>query len=581
MEHEKIKVLVIEDSPVDQQLIIEMLSGERDGPFSVECAERLSEGLKKLEESYFDAVMLDLGLPDSFGLGTFTTVRSQAARVPIVVLSSRDDEELSLQAVHNGAQDYLVKWNVNAETIRRSLRYAIERKQIQEALWIEDRIIESSVNAVAITDMAGCVTYVNHAFLELWKCGDHEKTIGKSIDEFWDKPSEISAIKKAVVTSGRWLGKTTGGKGDGGELNLQLSAFIVKQPDDTDEPLCIVFSFVDNTELTRLRRRLKTEQSFAGIVGRDPKMLELFDTIRDVANSRVPVLLQGQSGTGKELVAAAIHNEGTHSDMPFVAVNCGALPEGVLESELFGHVKGAFTGAVHDRKGRFELADRGTIFLDEIGELPATVQVKLLRVLQEGTFQRVGGEETIKVDVRIISATNKNLMEEVAAGRFREDLFYRLCVVPVYLPPLCQRRTDIPLLAEHLLKKALAEAGRNDVTLSSEAIDMLVDYDWPGNVRELENALRYALIKCRENVLLPEHFPANVVSTDAPSPPPTTRRRRRKLNAELVHRVLAETGANKVEAARRLGVSRATLYRFLEELEQTERPALTDATGSG
>jgi len=577
MEHDKIKVLVVEDSLPDVRLIREMLCGETDSPFSVECAQQLSEALHKLEESYFDVVMLDLGLPDSYGLETFTRLRSQAARVPIVVLSSRDDEELSIQAVHNGAQDYLVKWNVNAETIRRSLQYAIERKQIQEALWIEDRIIESSVNAIGIADMEGCLTYVNHSFLDLWQCPGVAETVGRSIDEFLAGRAEISAIRKAVVSSGRWVGKVHGRKSDGRELNLQLSAFIVKQPNDTDEPLCMVFSFVDITELTQLRRRLKTEQSFAGIVGRDPKMLELFDTIRDVADSHVPVLVQGQSGTGKELVAAAIHNEGLRSDKPFIAVNCGALPEGVLESELFGHVKGAFTGAIQDRKGRFELADSGTIFLDEIGELPGTVQVKLLRVLQEGTFQHVGGEDTIKVDVRIISATNRNLTEEVAAGRFREDLFYRLCVVPIYLPRLCERRNDIVLLAEHLLKKSLTEVGRQDVVISPEAIDMMIDYDWPGNVRELENALRYALIKCRDNVLLPEHFPGKVAHTDASARPVTRRPRRRKLAADAVRRALAETNGNKVAAARRLGVARATLYRFLEDYEQVEESAATVA----
>jgi transcriptional regulator with GAF, ATPase, and Fis domain len=333
----------------------------------------------------------------------------------------------------------------------------------------------------------------------------------------------------------------------------------------------MVFSFVDITELTHLRRRLKTEQSFAGIVGRNAKMLELFDTIREVAEVDVPVLIQGESGTGKELVAAAIHNESLSADKPFVPVNCGALPEGVLESELFGHVKGAFTGAVRDRKGRFELANGGAIFLDEIGELPGAMQVKLLRVLQEGTFQRVGGEETIKVDVRVISATNKNLAEEVAAGRFREDLFYRLCVVPIYLPSLRERRNDIPLLAEHLLRKALTEVGREDVGLSSEAIDVMMDYDWPGNVRELENAIRYALVKCRDNLLLPEHLPLNTLKAHIPTQPSPKKQRKRKLDAETVWRTLEETGGNKLEAAIRLGVSRATLYRFLQEREKMSK----------
>ena len=321
----------------------------------------------------------------------------------------------------------------------------------------------------------------------------------------------------------------------------------------------------DITELTKLRRRLKTEQSFSGIVGRDTKMLELFDNIRELAEVNMPVLIQGESGTGKELVAAAIHNEGVRCEKPFVPVNCAALPEGVLESELFGHVKGAFTGAVFDRKGRFELADGGTIFLDEVGDLPATMQVKLLRVLQEGTFQRVGGEETVKVDVRIISATNKDLWAEVTTEKFREDLYYRLCVVPVHLPALRHRRNDIPLLAERLLKKALAEVDRADVVLSPEAVEVMVDYDWPGNVRELENAIRYALVKCRDNVLRPEHFPPKVFETSPKDLRRPKRKRKRKLQRAVVERVLEETCGNKVEAARRLGVSRATLYRFLED----------------
>ncbi len=350
---------------------------------------------------------------------------------------------------------------------------------------------------------------------------------------------------------------------------------------------------LDVVELDRLHHRLKTEHSFTGIVGRDPKMIELFKTIREVAQTNVPVLIQGDSGTGKELVAEAIHNQGPLSDKPFVPVNCGALPEGVLESELFGHVKGAFTGAVRDRKGRFEMADGGTIFLDEIGEIPLAMQVKLLRVLQKGTirrlqgqkkvrsfqlasremtFQRVGGEKPINVNVRVIGATNKNLAEEVAAGRFREDLYYRLCVVPIHLPPLRERRNDIPLLAEHLLKKASAEMGRDDVVLSSETIDVMIDYDWPGNVRELENALQYALVKCRDNILLPKHLPSNIYKAESPSGPcqkKEKKMRKHKLDIEKVWQTLAETGGNKIEAAHRLGVSRATLYRFIEESEKT------------
>jgi len=252
-----------------------------------------------------------------------------------------------------------------------------------------------------------------------------------------------------------------------------------------------------------------------------------------------PVLIQGESGTGKELVAAAIHNEGPRANKRFVAVNCSALPETLLESELFGHVRGAFTGAVRDKRGRFELADEGTIFLDEVGDLSPTIQVKLLRVLQEGTIERIGSERTLKVNVRLISATNKNLAEEVKKGRFREDLYYRLCVVPLQLPPLRERRTDIPLLANHFLKKALQERG-GEICLSPEAIERMVDYSWPGNVRELQNFIHYALVKCKGNILEVYHFPPALLSAGAAPgthhkielTPDAARRARRRMRGE-------------------------------------------------
>ena len=319
----------------------------------------------------------------------------------------------------------------------------------------------------------------------------------------------------------------------------------------------------DITELSQLRQRLKTEQSLEGIVARDEKMLELFDTIREVAEVNVPVLVQGESGTGKELVAAAIHNEGPRAGGPFIAVNCGALPDSLLESELFGHVKGAFTGAIRDKKGRFELADGGTIFLDEVADLSTAMQVKLLRVLQEGTFERVGGEDTAQVDVRVISATNRDLRDEVAQGRFREDLFYRLCVVPVTLPPLRERPNDIPVLAEHFLARAAEELGLQKASLTPEALSVFVDHSWPGNVRELQNAVQFAMIKCKGQTIEPGHLPASIGHTSRPAPRP--RRRQRKLNAAAVAEALRKTGGNKVKSAEQLGVARATLYRFMAD----------------
>ena len=330
----------------------------------------------------------------------------------------------------------------------------------------------------------------------------------------------------------------------------------------TDETGCftgVLAAFRDVTDLIGLQIRLGQITSFAGIIGQDHKMLQVFEQIRELATNDYPVYLTGETGTGKEMVAAAIHNESQRGGGPFVPINCGALPEGVLESELFGHVKGAFTGAIRDKKGRFELADGGTIFLDEIVDLTKSMQVKLLRVLQEGTFERVGGEETVSVNVRVISAANRDLKREVERKNFREDLYYRLNVVPVELPPLRERKNDIPLLAEEFLRQA-SEQGQKTAGLSKKALSIMMDYLWPGNVRELQNALHYALVKCKGRLIRPEDLPMELKSGRSSRRGPT-----RKLNQEMVQAALDRTGGNKAKAARHLGVGRATLYRFLEE----------------
>ncbi len=346
---------------------------------------------------------------------------------------------------------------------------------------------------------------------------------------------------------------------NGTPRNLTLLVSAAPFYHDGDRLAVVVME--DITELSTLRARLKTEHSFAGIISQDARMMELFETIREIADVNIPVLIQGESGTGKELVASAIHNEGQRSSEPFVPVNCGALPEGLLESELFGHVKGAFTGALKDKKGRFELAHRGTLFLDEIGEMPKSVQVKLLRVLQEGTFERVGGERTLTADVRLISASNRDLKNEVSKGNFRDDLYYRVNVVPVFLPPLRERKGDIPLLAEHFLKTAGNEGQKSD-GISRNAMAIMIEYAWPGNVRELQSAIRFALVKSRGKMIQPEHLPIELRTSEKSR---HSRGPRRKLNRGAVGRALIQSGGNKAKAARILGVGRATLYRFLAD----------------
>jgi PAS domain S-box-containing protein len=323
----------------------------------------------------------------------------------------------------------------------------------------------------------------------------------------------------------------------------------------------VLAAFRELGDLHGIRLELARLNSFAGIVSQEPKMIHVFEQIREVAGNNYPIHILGETGTGKELIATAIHKESRRRNGPFVPINCGALPEGVLESELFGHVKGAFTGAVRDKKGRFELANGGTLFLDEIADLPKLVQAKLLRVLQEGKFERVGGEESLSVDVRLISATNRDLKSEMRQGSFRADLFYRVNVVPIQLPPLRQRKGDIPLLAEHFLDKALDE-GQSWSEISEEAMEMMLAYPWPGNIRELQSAIRYASVKCKGKRILPDHLPMELRNWQRLRPACGPRR---KLDAETVRSALDKSGGNKAKAARLLGVGRATLYRFLTQ----------------
>ncbi len=267
-------------------------------------------------------------------------------------------------------------------------------------------------------------------------------------------------------------------------------------------------------ENTRLRNEIHSRTNFSGMVGKNQRMLQIYELIEKVAPTPASVLISGESGTGKELVAKAIHLNSPREAFPFIPVNCAALAENLLESELFGHEKGAFTGAVGMRKGRFELADQGTIFLDEVGEIPLALQAKLLRVLQEKSFERVGGSKTLNVDVRIISASNKDLKEEVVMGRFREDLFYRLNVIHVYLPSLRERMDDMPLLVAFFIQKFAERLGKKDLRISHEAVKLLMTLPWEGNIRELENTIERSAILCDDNCIQPGDVQPESVNMD-------------------------------------------------------------------
>jgi two-component system response regulator AtoC len=342
--------------------------------------------------------------------------------------------------------------------------------------------------------------------------------------------------------------------------------------DYIEKPFCperaefLVEKLVEHQELVEenlsLRQKLEDRYRFENIIAKSSKMQRVIEVIKVVAKSNATVLITGESGTGKELVARAIHSQSHRRNKPFVAVSCAALPESLLESELFGHEKGAFTGAYAQKKGKFEFANGGTLFLDEVGEMSANIQVHLLRVLEEKEFTRVGGNEPIKVDVRVLSATNKDLRKAIEKQEFREDLYYRLNVVNIELPPLRERREDVPLLAEHFLHKFAMENQKEITGFSPKAMELVLDYDWPGNVRELENAIERAIILTQDSLITVADLPQENLS---PAYSTTPKKNLKEVEKGHIWNVLRGTGENYSEAARILGISRMTLYNKAKE----------------
>ena len=342
--------------------------------------------------------------------------------------------------------------------------------------------------------------------------------------------------------------------------------------DYIEKPFCperaelLVKKLAEHQELVEenlsLRQRLEDHYRFENIIAKSSKMQRLIELIKVVGKSNATVLITGESGTGKELVARAIHSQSHRRSKPFVAVSCAALTESLLESELFGHEKGSFTGAYTQKKGKFEFANGGTLFLDEIGEMSANIQVHLLRVLEEKEFTRVGGNEPIRVDVRVISATNKDLRKAIEKQEFREDLYYRLNVVNIELPPLRERKEDIPLLAEHFLNKFALENRKEITEFSADAMGFALDYDWPGNVRELENAVERAVILAKDSLITVADLPQKSMPLAYSTTP---RKGLKEVEKEHILHILRETGENYSEAARILGVSRMTLYKKVRE----------------
>ncbi|MCF8042702.1 MAG: sigma 54-interacting transcriptional regulator [Desulfarculaceae bacterium] len=440
-------------------------------------------------------------------------------------------------------------------------------------------VVDTMAEGLFIVDTKGKVVFVNPAAERLTGYRQ-EEVLGRSCTVFesetclacQDQEGQMACglFDKGRVVDRRCTITTK----DGSQVHMLKNARVLH--DELGQVIGGVETLSDITPLVErdrkisgLKRHLTRSYGYEGLIGQSPAMMQVYQLLEAAAASTAPVVILGASGTGKELAAAAIHRRSPRAEGPFIKVNCAALNPSLLESELFGHEKGAFTGAEKSRTGRFEAADGGSLFLDEIGDLPAEVQVKLLRVLQEGEVERVGSNRSIKVDVRIITATNRDLAQLMERGQFREDLFYRINVIPIYLPPLAKRKEDIPLLTRTFVERTALGSDRGVTGISPAALDRLLEHPWPGNVRELINAIEYAFVTCPGGEILPQHLPPSIVGehyaclplSDAPGG---------EAGGEAVRREIAEaleaTGGHKAQAAARLGISRVTLWKRMKKL---------------
>ncbi|MBC8433069.1 MAG: sigma 54-interacting transcriptional regulator [Desulfobacterales bacterium] len=438
------------------------------------------------------------------------------------------------------------------------------------------RIIDTMNDGLILIGTDGTIVMVNQAF---------ELLTGYSSDEVIGRPCTFLKCDACTIElkrkDGGWctLFDNEDGikrrclimKKDGTYLPIIKNASILKN--DQGVLLGAVETFMDISELDRLdheievlSRQIDHEDGFHGIIGKAPIIQKVFDVVHKAAQSDAPVLVHGESGTGKELVARAIHLLGRRKDGPFVQLNCAALNEALLESELFGHIKGAFTGAIRHRLGRFEAAHGGDIFLDEIGDVPLPVQVKLLRVLETKRFERVGEHQSISVDVRIITATNQNLEELIARKEFREDLFFRINVIPIYIPPLRSRKEDIPLLVNAFIRRLQTRTGKKITGLTPEAMEQFMAYQWPGNIRELKSALEYAFVIAEQGLIGPDHLPLQIAENKGA----------KEVNSQLFNhkdmvekneliKALRQSRGNQSQASRILGINRVTVWNRMKK----------------
>jgi two-component system response regulator HydG len=557
-------ILIVDDEESIRYTFESFLSEEG---YTVSTADDCDEGIALLREKDIDLIFADIILPGRSGIDLLKAAREIVPGVPVIMITGAPSLDTATESLRIGAFDYIVK-PIRQDALLRSVNIALKHKAVKEEneqCRLNFEAIFRSVNDGLITVDENMEVVEINAAAETICDFQKEEVVGKPLRVLSDrcKGNCLGALTEALKTrqpvKQRFVECRTAG---GRQQVVSVTASPLRSVNDRLSGAVMVVR--DETRLVSLERRLQERQKIDNIVGRSQGIEKVRALIRDLADVQTTVLISGDSGTGKELVVDALHYSGERCNGPLVKVNCAALSENLLESELFGHVAGAFTGAVKDKIGRFQRADGGTIFLDEIGEISQRMQLRLLRVIENMEFERVGESKPVKVDVRLVAATNRDLKERVAGGEFREDLYYRLKVVQIPVPSLRERRDDIPLLVEHFRRNFNRKFSKEIKGIASDVEQMLLNYPWPGNVRELENLLEHAFVRCRQNVITAENLPpdfgqyfeSHAMSADL-SP---------EAEAEAIRQALEQAGGNKTEAARLLGMSRRTIYRKLEKL---------------
>jgi two-component system, NtrC family, response regulator HydG len=535
----------------------------------VTTAASCEEAMARMGEAKFDLVFADIILEDGTGIDILREIKGRGLSCPVIMITGDPGVETATSSIRLGAFDYIAK-PVNQESLlgltRTALKYKTLHEEKEKYRTNLEAIFRSVRDAIVSVDKDSVLIEVNEAAMSL--CAYSRDDIGKPFREL---PVRCEGKCGEILETALKCGEPVEAERiECHQVNRAARVVSVRTYPLLDlqkKPAGVVMVIHDDTHMIDLENELTQQRQFHRIIGVSEPMQQVYSLIKALASVQTTVLITGESGTGKELVADALHMAGDRSHKQLVKVNCSALPEQLLEAELFGHVKGAFTGAIRDNEGRFHRADGGTIFFDEIGDISPSIQVKLLRVLEESEFERVGSSASTRVNVRLIAATNRNLQEKVNLGEMREDLYYRLKVVEIRLPPLRDRREDIPLLLEHFREKFNAKFNKNITAVSSDVLKALSRYPWPGNVRELEHTMEHAFVLCNQNIITFDHLPPDFMRIPGMR---HSSSEAQGIDSGATLEALNKTAWNKAKAARLLGIDRVTLYRRIKKFNLTD-----------